>query len=1684
MKKISKFIKCLMLGSLLLAANSQKAEAFLFPPMPWDPVLDIPGDASKYIGQAFKIKHTLSSGFNLDNAMGLTGLKGGFIDGAWSKLKEAKSPEMDTKGKIKTPGKGAVSASSELKIDADSVDEEQFFNAYHTLFFTHDFNAGSIEGASPSLLETAYKNKAEEYQQDVAIDTYLSAKLVEDYLATADKTLNRLERCQSGDFDEKECIFFGLKMAKVTDETSSGESDSDNKAQLAAARNAYIVTMVYDRLLRVVEDLTAIEAVFQSSRQMGIAQPISESEKQSSAAEYINGKYRFAYADSQNGVFAKGTPIVNFNNKAAKCEGSNDPKKCPQLNKDKTKIKNVEKTEVLKQLQPIEGYINKAVTVHNLKSSLPQMKSLYRQYLLQQEIHRKAKILVETSEQCIVNFLNRHADNDMKQAWYGGAEPQGEKRFEYNNRKGIAGELIREYDEKSINIAIGTSEDCNGLYEQNSCPAGYTWVAGENEQCKGMGTCEIELITEEAEEGEAITQIDENYTGGKDVSKINAKYKDMADTDGFMDGTNAETTIQDSRKSAELSWYLGRDKLLETMKKQEMKFKPWNDQKMLQAEYLRNKYRNIGLIIRSTDQAVASFKLAEKVAQSYSSEDVATKYIKAAASCESIANAKTKARAKYCTSEYTQCSVTDNDGMIITKRKKNETRYDSEGNPYIVTVSVPDITENQKVSLGYTCVYTKGASAVNTEEICLTPTCLVRTYFKKAWGDADGFYHAAKGKGRVIAVNKLQAVITERKDQEDKVKTLVKKYQEQIRATKIAVENAIIALSSTNKAIDEARKNKNVANEELGKTNRRLTAIGEERETLKNRKDNINKEDLCAKEQRLGNLDNEESCLKTGRPAKSYSCASCKGLSGLSKAEQDCSKKELSCVAFLTTFEVQNKTLVKNDAEKYINKPSAIATQKKYESQIEEKTAQLEMLKERVKTLQEQLKAQTEEFATEYLKAENDAQEAIEEKNQEYEDFMVDSSGENQRFQMRNANKTECYKKGALGIGCKKKGPKRIEKNNLEATFTNIISNKALEKVMEDELNRIFFSGNNVVSLLTKAGVPGSFVVDGTFSAIGLPAGATTVQALAEKLKDNVVRIAAKELTAKIKAADEKVEKAVKNGEDKVKDFMDAHNINGTGQQTPSQSYLEKPSADHQPLLNELRNISKNVVEGENLFGIPEDAEFASMLDKETAEENDAITDTAFFVGLPARSNNYRDKAADDANAGRDYMSPHDMLASLPPLREIFYFSAADYEDIPQEKGKPVLTELLKGKYCNESNNCEYEYLPEVWLHILARPNLRADKKYQQTFIERSFSDAKLNDLVQNRLANSGIIGAKASDYRAIIGRSGVYPCRTKGGIVDMGGGDKVPNMRFKTRSSLPAGMTSVPTCQEVELKGVNAYHLLADHGKGKNIKDTEKTSPTNEPMYEKHSELGQLLTEKMAYRPLQKNIHEYLNDSKNEDNNIERQKAELASFKRNVMGDFLVTVTTEYNARKNLESMQKTVDEMRENLCTQLAEIWKENGEDYDVESCKKQALASNYKDTAYFEQGEDKEYGKIKCSQGRKSFYEQVFCDLDTKKDKYVKDAQNALKATESLGAPTEEAKAYLEERLEKIKNYIDNDGTLIVDNKEISIIQPDIDRAEIKGVVLTAKANRRVMLDSAEEGLQATENQNQAVAYCPVY
>ena len=273
-----RLLQCLLLSAVILSAAATKAEAFfLIPPMPWDIEVDIPGNANKVISNvkaAYREAQTIKSEWNTQKLEVLKKAK---------KFAETKFSSKNEKNKNKTPGKGKLKASAKLGITTDSLDEEEYFNAFNTLFLVYPPKSSYPDNYT--AMKTAYAKKAKEYQQDMIIETYLTGRVTEDYLGLVEKTIDRLDRCQKGIYGEKtgdNCVFFGLKMAYVnpelTEDELQGSDDSSNPGQYGEMMNAYIVTTVYDRLMRIVEDLTAMEAQFVSSQQINMVEPIEPEE--------------------------------------------------------------------------------------------------------------------------------------------------------------------------------------------------------------------------------------------------------------------------------------------------------------------------------------------------------------------------------------------------------------------------------------------------------------------------------------------------------------------------------------------------------------------------------------------------------------------------------------------------------------------------------------------------------------------------------------------------------------------------------------------------------------------------------------------------------------------------------------------------------------------------------------------------------------------------------------------------------------------------------------------------------------------------------------------------------------------------------------------------------------------------------------------------------------------------------------------------------------------------------------------------------------------------------------------------------------------------------------------------------------------------------------------------------------
>ena len=1839
MTKIVKLLQCLFLSVLILGAEAKKADAFfLMPPMPWDIEVDIPGNANKLVSNAKAVYRELQTVKAEFNTQKLEVLKKA------AKFAIAQFKGSKEGGKNKAPGKGKLQASEKLGISADSLSEEEFFNAYNTLFLVYPPKSSYPDNYSS--VKTAFKKKTAEYQQDIIMETYLVGRVTEDYLSLVEKTIDRLDRCQKGFYKEstpENCVFFGLTMAYVNpqqteDELGDSES-STNPGQYGEMLNAYIVTTVYDRLMRIVQDLTATEAQFIAAMQIDMVDPI-EPEEQSSAADYLDNGYRFAYNDSREYTLADGTMLGGIYKRSEACESGG--KDCADFNEDRAELKNTDDTAILGKLQPIDDQISQAISLHNLKAQLDDYKLQYRKYLKAKEIHQRMLDVLTQSEKCVIGFLDKYSGGQGKTLWYGEGSSQPAIANEHEKRMegSLSRTVIEEYQEDTTDTIIGSSkiDECDGYYEVGSCPQGYT----EGETCKYMVkdesgkevevenknyvACVLDTVTADTEPKAPTADYNQTLLpeGGYEAVAQDSNL-DYDDTDFLMDGTVADDIETENRIKAEKSWRIGYDHIMKMTEDGTLKFDPWNDQKNLQSEYLRNKYRNMRMIVKMVDEGMMSYRVATTQALQESDPGVIEKVLPAITACKLTTEATQDAWDSECGDFSGGCSISGDSASCSGTKTIQCTCYSKDGSyscPKTLHCNISGnngsgiISGSKEVgcsktsqsiyydqrtkSLSGGCAFPKPStpySAIEQTTGCpgiwdFSTKFLVQRYMPAvvgSWKNGGAYeatcpggingldaqtthlYTNAKSAGRKVASDYLKPVLEVRLEAEEALKNLVKEYENKMAQLKNDLRNAIEGRAQYSENLDKATEDKNKFVQERQRSIEHISGLAKDVDNLENVRVPALEARLKDRNPKPESLqDDLDSLLRgAGEDLKKIENPTRAEIIGIIPAM----KEEL---AFLCAnapediSECNGWRNVANPDNPYKNLDEEKEADKIFQNvkdtedgitraQRDMDTAQskLDVQQEKIDATTEEIRKYAETFADTYIKEATSWQEKIEAENELFEKKLeVQNDGSDPA---RMESREWCSKKRALGVFCKDHSNdyqfdnlswtmarvlySTVDKNDHDGVNDDAQVQSDLKGIILDSIEERWFSGGKwgqYPAMLESNGVVSKFVIaNGALAAQGIPDGVYTPASIASKLKDIVKEDAMELIKDKyIKDADTTIKEEVDSAADEITAVMEKWGVTGEEGTEPSEEiYIHENYADdgeanggqsvtaeHYALIEKLKQAENQAkldlagIKLEESFGIPADI----------------ATDDDYYAGLPARGlytitvptfGKQKEELIPsisedvDSNNGRDYKAPRKPLLNLAPLREVFYFSAMDYDDVPKKDNKPSLSTLVDKKYKHTTTESAeaIEYLPETWRYLLATPNFREEGLYQQTFVERSYGTEKLKDYINN----ADIPGAKESHYRAIIGRAGVYPCKlgkqdnkgkivniSSGKVIDVGGGDGVGDMSFKQRSSIPSGAT-VQTCQEVANHKSGVRQLLADHNPldENDSKALQKSlGKTDEPMYEKYSELGQFLNGNLEYRPMLRNIYDYLLDSKNQDNSIERQRADLATFKRNVIGSFLEAVNAERNAEKTMDNNKEDVIDALENLCLQMHNLGEsvsgeelcEDTSDSECVNAKAAECAQLIMENGGLAKDSSDNVYNVNCVTKAEagSYYDQIFCKLDELKNEAIRKAKQGY--SDELGEHVgynnlefnENDKDRVQERLDKIENYFAALGAPIDgkdgkgDPDELATIQPDATGSSAAEAAKEAEANKTAVRTAEEEGLMSMDNQSQAVAYCPVY
>ena len=1803
MNKMSKILNCVLLAVAILCSTHNNANAFLpIPPMPGMPELDIPANANKLISNIQSNLRQIQSMYGQIKSGKLTNVKIGGLD--FSKLKDIKGLAEKAKGGVdgiggvkgggkgkKTTGKKIGLKAVDLGISDKSTNEEEYFNAFHTLFIQLPEKTSDIKDEYP-IIESAYKEKRTDYLQDMIVDTYLTAKKNEEMLKVVEKTINRLNECQVGTKEGAECTFWGMQVVKVDPEAASeSEEECDpsadeecNSGAVGESMNAYIVSTVYDRLLRIVEDLTAMEAVYKASRELNLVEPVAEDAEQSSSAEdYILDGYKFAYSQTVDYTNAK----INLSNLLSKVKRSDKCRKngkgCPAVNKDSTETASMDSTEVYSKLQPIDDLLNEAILYHNLKVELPKYKTAYRKYLKSKAIHEETLKVLAKSDQCVVDFLNKYKAQDSKltttELWYGGLfKYSGNSVNNHDKRGGVSRKIIEAYQMHTTDTLIGTSQKCKGFYK--NCPSGY--ILDKENSCEDDETlhpCIVDMVTKDI--GGSANSDPEVASDYENMSNDGSAYDE---TDGLKDGNAVDNIDKENRKKSEQAWRIGSRAVTELAKKGVLNFKQWNDQKNIQEEYLTNKYRNIRMIIRSTDKALNSYKigvaltngfvsqsepiddLLKKISSTKSVEEAikdgsaisyatskglcggtgfvsqgknkAVKNVSTSYSCQKEKQVKNPVTGKIEKTKYTttcydsvelKCEVfaSSTDGYVGVRYDKYQTGTQNNVTTKTIKEAIDLRIKNaipyqgfQRTPISYDDLKTALSKSSNVTSCPngwdFTVASIVQNFMPSVLGgcqkdvslQAENLRLTAQGKNRVVAQDMLNAVIEVRKKEEAKMLTFIKTYNDEVEALRNKRADTLEKRVKWNKKIDEATKEKNDIVSMEKEATSQVAGIDAEIVLLNERKKSLGKDkvkDISAINESIINLGVLRNCITSDKGGFCKMCDKIK-VSYTDKGILDDAKRK-ECyknphISTLKSIKLDDFDLglPKDEVASvkmavFINQTEAKKLIEAEQKIIDQNNSYIDSTKDDVKKIDEELTEKAEIFAEDYIEKAEEMQENIEAENKKFELFVA------------NDDNRMKYKNGY------------VKEDDLETTITKVLSDKKLIDFIKQQINEKWFKELKTPTF-AELNLPSKVVVGEVIDVaenVKLFAGTyESLGSIIESLKDQIINIAAKEIEGAIEKSDKIISTEMEAAIKEVNDWSgNKLCLKGEGEAETNPTCIEgKSEYDYMMATNYMKptnEIQDQPEQEDSLFDEIEEKqadernglitkghiELIEKLKEPTAENkvildsaginlqdifgipNTVDTDTLYFVGLPARGEK-------DTENGRDYMAPKEPLSALPPLREVFFFSAADYHDVAKVDGGPTISTLLDYKYEDE----KFEYIPEVWRYILARPNLRNDGKYQQTFIERAYGKDKLFNYLE------GFDNKKA---RTLVMRGGIYPCRLEQSTIDV-------TAEFNKKDQL-TGMVYAKNsnkfdnnkCQDVALTQNRIKHLLADDN-GKKPESNTNTeafgSGVSTGIYDEYSELAQFVyigevgkrrkkRKALKYRDILALSYDLLlNQSTSAQvNNVNRQQAETTSFKRNVMGSFLENVNKEVGTRKSLEQSEQDIKDSLKVLCQQMHEFgeYVANESELSEDEARQEACALHImKNRGLATSAEDENYTTSSCEKMNSSatYYDKFACKLDEMK----------LAKLEAAKAEYEKVKtdyaadlSKIQERIDEINGYI---AALTADSEEFVNINPGDNGNTVKSALNKAKADREATLASDNKAILSMGNQTRSVAYCPIY
>lgn len=623
------FIYALQIMLLLGFFKPVPTEAFLLtPPGPASPTLDAPSDTAKGFDAAVTkttamLEQASAKADELSTQM-KSAKEAGPFSSFMNALKEKGLKALSMKKEKGEPVVEGTQTVEECKI-ADIRDEASVSKAFKTLFATYPADILKAHPLDSEIVKKAYRQKAVEFSNDVMLEAYIVSRKLEERMLALKEDYQTLSECF------------------VDGKGGSGDScqaASDTEDDIGIWTNYYRINLIYDSLLRIAEELTAIEAQYQAAQAMrvGIEPLLPKDDENKPERQSFNliltQKMAFAQLWTQTNDSMK---IQTSQNDENTLQDSRQ-ESLKQLEKDLQRV-DFPKQEVSSLLKGTENQfenmlsfkqlyakLKEAEEIHNLKVQMPSYRNIFENYHQIETLHNETLKRLSMAEDCAVNYLGKFYQNPS-QIWYGsGCQSKG-GMVTCNDGRKVNAQTLQSLKQDDILCGENNTQICSsfGINKYSSRGGFSGWLLSSYQTVKAETA--LELTADDFSSPLTDPQMNGSITGlDLHTEKLQAEYENDVSDSGLLRPSEEEANEEDMRQANLLAFHVGAEaaKAIATdMASSSPKwgavktpYPLWEDEKYFYREYLNEKYQNIKLFITNLDMRGASVEIVDTMLDS------------------------------------------------------------------------------------------------------------------------------------------------------------------------------------------------------------------------------------------------------------------------------------------------------------------------------------------------------------------------------------------------------------------------------------------------------------------------------------------------------------------------------------------------------------------------------------------------------------------------------------------------------------------------------------------------------------------------------------------------------------------------------------------------------------------------------------------------------------------------------------------------------------------------------------------------------------------------------------------------------------------------------------------------------------------------------------------------------------